>query len=146
MEWTMAKPFGIETVQPGDRDREFLADIAPFFMRPDVRKALPYLKDAPAKVWLLARRPDDTVVGIAGIIPHANGVAELCSLYVEPEWRGKGIAEVLVEKRLEMVAGARVVRVVCAPSSVHLYAGKGMRQVAKRGSYVVMERKAVAAA
>lgn len=135
----------ISVVRPEDRDREFLADIAPFFMRQDVRKALPYLKDTPEKTWLLAREGGE-VVGIAGIIRHKNGVAELCSLYIEPAHRGRNIAENLVARRLAMVEGARVIRVVCAPASAKFYTVRGMRQVAKRGSYIVFERKAEKAA
>ncbi|WP_058190051.1 GNAT family N-acetyltransferase [Methylobacterium sp. GXS13] len=141
----MAKSITTHVVAPADRDRDFYADIGPFFMDGAVRRELPYLKDLPHKTWLLAKE-GGTVVAIAGIIPHANGVAELCSLYVVPSYRNTGIADALVEKRLSMVEGARVIRVVCAPASAGLYADKGMRQVAKRGSYVVLERKAQKAA
>lgn len=135
----------ITIVRPEDRDREFLADIAPFFLRQDVRKALPYLKDVPEKVWLFAREGGQ-VVGIAGIIPHKNGVAELCSLFVEPSHRGRNISENLVARRLALVEGARVIRVVCSPASLPFYTVRGMKAVAKRGSYTVMERKAGKAA
>jgi len=139
------KPITTHIVAPADRDRDFLADMAPFFMDQAVRRELPYLKDLPHKTWVVAR-DGERVVAISGIIPHANGVSELCSLYVLPEYRNTGIAEALVERRLAMVEGARVIRVVCAPASSGLYADKGMRQVAKRGSYVVLERKAPKAA
>ncbi|WP_162238950.1 GNAT family N-acetyltransferase [Methylobacterium sp. Leaf85] len=139
----MSKSLKIQVVNPTDRNRDFLADIASFFMDGAVRRELPYLKDLPHKIWLLAKE-GDKVVAISGIIPHANGVSELCSLYVVPSHRNTGIAETLVALRLAMVEGARVIRVVCAPASSGLYADKGMRQVAKRGSYVVLEKKAAA--
>lgn len=142
----MAKGITIHVVAPADRDRDFLADIAPFFVDQAVRRELPYLKDLPNKTWLLAKDKAGAVVGFAGIIPHRNGVTELCSLYVVPSHRSTGNAESPVEKRLAMVEGARVVRVVCAPASTGLYADKGMLQVAKRGSYVVLKRKAQKAA
>ncbi|WP_207182743.1 GNAT family N-acetyltransferase [Methylobacterium indicum] len=137
----MSKSIAIEVVAPAGRTRDFYADIGPFFMDGAVRRELPYLKDLPSKVWLLARDEAGRVVGFAGIIPHRNGVSELCSLFVIPEFRSRGIAEALVEKRLDMVSLARVIRVVCAPASAGLYADKGLKQVAKRGSYVVLERK-----
>ncbi|WP_203155356.1 GNAT family N-acetyltransferase [Methylobacterium aquaticum] len=138
----MSKSVTISVVAPEQRDRDFYADLGPFFMDGAVRRELPYLKDLPTKTWLLAKDAAGQVVGFAGIIPHRNGVTELCSLYVAPAHRSKGLAEELVARRLSMVDGARVIRVVCPPTSAGLYADKGMRQVAKRGSYVVLERKA----
>lgn len=142
----MAVKLYMDVVLPNGRDRDFYAEIGPFFMDSAVRLELPYLKDLPSKTWILAKDYDGRVLGFAGIVPHANGVTELCSLYVAPSHRCTGIAEALVEKRLNMVEGARVIRVVCAPSSTRLYADKGMKQVAKRGSYVVLARKAQKAA
>lgn len=142
----MSKGIIIEVVAPGERDRNFYADIGPFFMDGAVRRELPYLKDLPNKTWLLAREAGGEVIAFAGIIPHRNGVFELCSLYVSPAYRSQGIAEALVARRLAMVEGAPVIRVVCAPTSAGLYADKGLKQVAKRGSYVVLERKAGKAA
>ncbi|NEU13503.1 GNAT family N-acetyltransferase [Methylobacterium sp. BTF04] len=138
----MAIKIFMDVVTPSARGRDFYAEIGPFFMDGAVRRELPYLKDLPTKTWILAKDIDGRVLGFAGIVPHANGVSELCSLYVVPKYRCAGIAEALVEKRLAMVEGARVIRAVCAPTSASLYVDKGMKQVAKRGSYVVLERKA----
>ena len=42
------------------------------------------------------------VIGACQVKPHKDGSRELASLVVDPDWRGQGIARVLVEKFLTL--------------------------------------------
>lgn len=132
--------FNVDTVVPCMRKREFFADIGPFFMSPDVRREMPYLKDEPRKTWFLARDSKTAeVVGIAGVVHRARW-NELCSLYVKPEWRRRGVGRLLTDVRLAFCTDTRV-RSVCNPLTAPSYLKRGFVEVMRRGSYVHLERK-----
>lgn len=125
------------TVRPDGRDREFLADIAPFFMSKEVRREMPYLSDAPGRTWILARL-DDAVIGI-GYAEVIKGEVHLGGLYVLPKARGQGIASALIDARLALhpILPART---VANPASAPFYLRRGFTVFFRRGSYAHLRR------
>lgn len=134
----------IRVVKPADRDREFLADIAPFFMSKAVRKEMPYLDDKPNKTWLFAEE-EGRIVGIASMSDErflGEDVTLMGSLYVIPEKRACGVGHELIDARLKMARGGKDVRVVCLPALREAYRRRGFEVMRMAGKYAHMRRKA----
>jgi N-acetylglutamate synthase-like GNAT family acetyltransferase len=51
--------------------------------------------------FILAVDEADQMVGCAQVKPHGDGTRELASLAIQPEWRGQGLARLLIEHLLE---------------------------------------------
>jgi N-acetylglutamate synthase-like GNAT family acetyltransferase len=52
--------------------------------------------------FIVAVSPDGRVVGCGQIKPHSDGSRELASIVVEPDFRGQGIARLVIEQLLIM--------------------------------------------
>lgn len=127
--------FRIHLYLPEHRDRDFYADIAPFFMSRAIRKEMPYLDDRPDKTWYMAREMEThEVLAIAATYPD-KGDIYLSSLYVLPHHRRQGLARSLVRSRLEDARG-RIVRTVVNPRSAPFYLSLGFTEFGRRGSYL----------
>lgn len=68
------------------------------------------------------------VTGCAQIKPHAGGARELASLAVRPEWRGRGVARVLIEHWL--AASQPPLYLTCRARLGPLYEKFGFRALA----------------
>jgi N-acetylglutamate synthase-like GNAT family acetyltransferase len=52
------------------------------------------------KNFILAENVEGRFLGCGQIKPHTDGSRELASVYVKPEWRGRGVASAIIEKLL----------------------------------------------
>jgi amino-acid N-acetyltransferase len=55
--------------------------------------------------FILAVTPQDEMVGCGQVKTHRDGSRELASIAVVQEWRGKGVARVIIEKLIEIHPG-----------------------------------------
>jgi amino-acid N-acetyltransferase len=55
--------------------------------------------------FVLATTSQGEVVGCGQIKPHQDGTHELASIVVEPEWRGQGIARLVIEHLISSHSG-----------------------------------------
>lgn len=55
--------------------------------------------------FILAIDPTGQIIGCGQVKPHRDGLLELASLGVLPEWRGKGVARRIIEYLLEKYPG-----------------------------------------
>ena len=55
--------------------------------------------------FILAIDRDGKVIGCGQVKPHSDGSLELASIAVLPDWRGKGIARVIINHLLEKYPG-----------------------------------------
>jgi len=55
--------------------------------------------------FVLATDREGNIIGCGQVKPHADGLLELASIAVLPDWRGKGIARRLIEHLLEQYPG-----------------------------------------
>lgn len=133
----------IKVIKPDSRDRDFYADIAPFFMSEQIRKEMPYLRDTEDRIWYLYFN-DQTVVGIASL-EERDATKTLAahhylgSLYVLPQHRKQGIGKKLIAARMEAVPAGRDARTVCAPELLGSYQRLGFSCIFQRGKYSHMK-------
>lgn len=132
----------IEVITPADRTPAFQAELDALLSSKDVKKALPWTKDEATRTWLFVRCPVSGQIGGFAAIREIPKGHELASLYVDPSCRLKGVARALIEKRLELTSGDKLVRVVCNPQSLETYLARGFKAVAKRGKqFTVVEHR-----
>lgn len=86
---------------------------------------LPIDQIADGRVWVAEQR--GAVVGFSVLLPGNDGAIELDGLFVEPDFRGKGIGRQLVAHAVAMArdAGAGSLRVVANPRAAGFYAACG---------------------
>jgi GNAT superfamily N-acetyltransferase len=135
----------IKVVRPEERNRDFYADVAPFFMSEKVKKEMPYLRDTENRVWFFCLK-EGVVVGIAAMERRKKTTTldEHCylgALYVLPEHRGSGVGRALIEARMSQVPPSLDVRTVCVPELSSVYSRRGFSAVFQRGKYTHMKKK-----
>ena len=119
-----------------NRAEYFYELIGPFLARREIERELRApIWDDDGREWRAAL--DGGVIGFASRIyrPQHRRV-EIASVFVNPEWRRRGIGRTLVAAL--MVPGVRT-RVVATPVSVELYRSLGFTARAPRGKFLVME-------
>jgi putative acetyltransferase len=62
-------------------------------------------------------RNNDTIVGSAALINEHDGVYELAKMTVVPEWRGKGVSKLLIERCLARARQFNAKKVILYSSS-----------------------------
>jgi GNAT superfamily N-acetyltransferase len=62
-------------------------------------------------------RNDDTIIGSAALINEHDGVYELAKMTVIPEWRGKGVSKLLIERCLDKARKFNAKKVILYSSS-----------------------------
>ncbi|WP_371520678.1 GNAT family N-acetyltransferase [Kitasatospora sp. NBC_01300] len=82
--------------------------------------------------------PDATPVGLADGLPGADGVRELRSVWVGPEARGRGVADLLLEEveRWARASGGTTLRLAVLPGNepaIALYRRHGFTALAEPG-------------
>lgn len=92
--------------------------------------------DDPGKVWYLFLE-DDVLRGFAGTVESARGL-RLCSIYVLPEARGRGVFRALLDAILSANEGKRITATV-TDASLHECLKRGFVAVGKRGKYTNVE-------
>lgn len=79
-------------------------------------------------------REHGQIVGSAALIKEHDGVYELAKMTVVPEWRGKGISKLLIEKCLDKARQLNAKTVILFSNSqlkaaLNLYTKYGFRQI-----------------
>lgn len=74
------------------------------------------------------------IIGSAALINEHEGVYELAKMTLIPEWRGKGISHLLIEKCLDKARQLRATKVLLFSNSqlkaaLHLYSKYGFKHV-----------------
>ena len=92
-------------------------------------------------VHLIGGRVDEHLVAVAGIELQPDAAAELKRFFVEPQWRGTGVADALITSLLAYAESAqvRVVRLETGDKQVAaqaFYRRHGFRYVPRFGPYV----------
>jgi len=77
--------------------------------------------------FVLAESAREGVIGCAQIKPHRDGSQELASLVVASEWRGQGVARMIIERLLRDHPGEMYL--MCRSSLGPLYKKFGFREV-----------------
>ncbi len=121
---------------------DFYRLLGPVFGSREIAKALGWsLYDDPEKVWYVALH-GTTLAGFAAYRLTKSGKAWLCSAYVFPEHRRRGLYDALFRVRLEALrnAGAKHVRAVLTPHSIHTAERYRFEWLADRGQYKMYGR------
>ena len=125
----------METHLMTNRDQEFYSTIGPFLSRREVVKEIGGpVWDDDGKLWIVAK-VEGRVAGFCGI--HK---ADLCSVYVVPGSRAKGVSKALISRAIEAAkeSGLDAIQVVThAPAT---YLKLSFAEKSKRGSWSVMEK------
>lgn len=122
--------------------RGFWQRLGPYFASRDVERELGVsMTSNDAHTWWVAT-DDGRVVGFAAAEKLKNGINILRHAWVEPEWRGEGIYDQLVDRRLHDLteAGETDFRVTVSDEGVGRYEDRGFKEARTRGQYTIMER------
>ena len=126
-----------------DRPAEFWVSMGPFFADATVRKDLSSLCDRPGSVWFVAN-DGAKVAAFSSVDVDEKGTGHLRNLFVTPEARGTGMANLLMKARLEYlrkidVKVARTTRRTNSPMGFP--ESHGFTVVGKMGAWQVLEVK-----
>jgi len=132
------------TLIEGDRDREFYADMGPFFASAEVSKELGSpLYDEAGSFWVIARKAKK-VVGWSVFRIRKDGVAVFDWTYVVPEWRQEGLWERLYDFKMDWLRERGVARVNTATSDEDMqraFKKRGWRVRREKGAWLFYERE-----
>jgi GNAT superfamily N-acetyltransferase len=76
-------------------------------------------------IWLVARDPDGSLVGIARLLDDGGLHAALWDVIVRPDRQRQGIGSSLVRAALERCTDRRLVSLVSTPAAVPFFAAMG---------------------
>ena len=130
----------IERCDHGEDD--FWERLGPYFASRDVERELGVsLTSDESHTWWLAF-DNGSLVGFAAAERLKNGTNILRHAWIEPEWRGEGIHEELVDRRLEDLteAGETDFRVTVTDDGIERYQNRGFEEARTRGQYTILER------
>jgi ribosomal protein S18 acetylase RimI-like enzyme len=104
-----------------------------------VRKELPYFVDK-GYTWFITAL-GDRVIGCAAVEVQ-DDVGHFHHLWVDPDFRGNGVAHQLAKARLDYLGSKKVklARAVVREVWVEGLESLGFRVISRRGSYSVMEK------
>jgi GNAT superfamily N-acetyltransferase len=126
----------IEIVQITNKDEKFYRLVGPFISRRSIVAELGNpVWDDEGKVWFVATQ-EGVVVGFAAVKDSGKHKA-LCSAYVLPEYRGKGIYSTLLESRLKFI-GDFPVKAIATPASVPALTKAGLKKIGQKGKFTVL--------
>ncbi len=103
----------------------------------------PSADDVP--VFVTARTSEGVAVGCGGLRLLEPGVAELKRMYVEPRYRGTGVARAILRDLEARARDAGVRRLVCEtgtlqPEAIRFYEREGYERIENFGPYVGAEQ------
>jgi putative acetyltransferase len=106
---------------------------------PDNRFSIPVEEHVQSNLIFLMARENGTAIG-TGVLSFQEGYAELKSMYVVPEARGRYVGAVIVDEleRAAAAAGFEHLRLetgVRSPAAIKLYENSGFRRCARFGNY-----------
>lgn len=113
-----------------EKDRQFWADMGPFFGMRKYRTEMPYLIDEPDDVWHLAME-GKRVIGFIAINPK-----QVHGLYVVEDKRKNGVGKRLIDSA---IANTNTTFAACSPDSITVFRKCGFKEVSKRGKYTKMQ-------
>jgi N-acetylglutamate synthase-like GNAT family acetyltransferase len=91
------------------------------------------------KRFLLAVDETDRCIGCGQIKPHAGGALELASIAVVPEWRGQGVASMIIQALiLRSNRFIQAQEAAPAPSGIYLTCRAGLRSFYERFGFHVL--------
>lgn len=90
------------------------------------------IRDIPGKIWYVDIRPGIGVVGFAATIEYS-----ICSCYVLPEYRRRGIMRNIVSDIITRNGG--YLDAACNIYSAPLFSNLGFRPVGVEDGYIIME-------
>jgi predicted GNAT family acetyltransferase len=121
---------------------DFWERLGPYFASRDVERELGVsLTSNESHTWWLAF-DNGNLVGFAAAEQLKNGTNILRHAWIEPEWRGEGVHERLVDRRLEDLteAGETNFRVTVTDDGIERYRDRGFEEARTRGQYTILER------
>ncbi len=77
--------------------------------------------------FLLAMNAEERIVGIGAVKQHGDGSRELASIAVVPEWRGRGVAGVVIDTLLSRESGP--LYLTCRDKMAPFYERFGFRRI-----------------
>lgn len=121
-----------------NKRKGFYGLMGPFLAKRAIVKELgAHPWDDDGKVWTIGL-DRGKVLGFVAHIVRGN-VALLCSDFVLPENRSKGIYAALFERRMAIL-GAMPMRATATDQSREMYAKSGFKKIGKKGRYHLMAR------
>jgi N-acetylglutamate synthase-like GNAT family acetyltransferase len=77
--------------------------------------------------FLVALTPDGELIGCGQIKPHADGTRELASIAVYPNWRGRGVATLIIQTLV--APGSEDLYLICESSMGGFYEKFGFHSI-----------------
>jgi N-acetylglutamate synthase-like GNAT family acetyltransferase len=77
--------------------------------------------------FTVAETPDGEFIGCGQLKPHSDGTLEMASIAVKSNWRGKGVARIIIQKL--MAAAPRPLYLTCRAKMGPFYEKFGFRAV-----------------
>jgi len=124
---------------------EFYTLMGPFLSRREIVKELGApVWDEDGKTWFISVT-NKQVNGFGAVVISKKGAARLCSFWVRPKMRRRGIHSKLLVDALgwlrSVESEVKVVQAVCTQDAVANYTRAGFSETGRRGNYTTMERE-----
>jgi GNAT superfamily N-acetyltransferase len=128
---------GVQVVSLTNRDRDFYPLLGPWLCRREIVNATgqPFWDDD-GKTWVLAVE-DGHPLGCVALTSRVRA-DEVCSLWVRPQSRNRGLGRRLVRVAVG-TPGGRPARATATPESVRLFRSCGFQETGERGRYTLMQ-------
>jgi GNAT superfamily N-acetyltransferase len=135
---TRAKGVTTDLIALANNDPRFYGLLGPFLARRGVARELGgRLWDDGGKRWWAVAEDGEAVAFAAAVA--GDDVVRLCSAYVVPSRRGRGLHTILVAARLGSYRGIAA-EAVCTPAGTRACLSAGFTEVAAKGRFTVVRR------